>query len=146
MVDLNREKYDAIFKVDGPAGSLRNKIDLFFALGLCNESHHKVLHQIREIRNKFAHRIESLTFDDETIGPLVDKLGPETQTSTSRRLRFTNTIGTIMMLMYAVSTADIKLKGLGETHPRIYIELLKMTLPGSADEIEKIWQEHMGDQ
>jgi hypothetical protein len=44
-----------------------------------------------------------------------------------------------MMLMYALSTADIRVKNIGDTHPRIYLELLKRMLPDKADDLEEVW-------
>jgi DNA-binding MltR family transcriptional regulator len=139
MVELNRKHYDVFFGLNGPAGNFSSKIELLFALGLCSESHYGLLHQIREIRNKFAHRIDSLDFDNELIAPLIDKLGPTTLKSDSRRQRFSSMIGVLMLLMYAASNADIRIKDIGDTNPRIYLELLKRMIPESADDFEQVF-------
>jgi hypothetical protein len=43
--------------------------------------------------------------------------------------------------MYATSTADIHIKNIGDTSPRIYLELLKRMLPESADDFEQVFRD-----
>ena len=45
-----------------------------------------------------------------------------------------------MMLMSALSTVDIRIKNIGDTHPRIYLELLKRMLIDKADDLEEFWR------
>jgi hypothetical protein len=141
MIDLNRKHYDALFGFNGPAGNFSCKIELFCALGLCSEDHYVLLHQIRDIRNKFAHRIEALDFDNELIAPLIDGLCPKTLETESRRKGFSNMVGVLMLLMYALSTTDIRIKNVGGAHPRIYLELLKQMLPDLADDFEDVFRD-----
>jgi len=143
MIELNREHYDAVFGLHGPAGSLSNKIELFYALGLCNERLYRAMHDVRAIRNKFAHRIEPLTFEDPDIAKMVDNITYFAEETTDRRTRFNGLLGIVIMFIIATGTPDdIRLKSMGETHSQIYLALLKMLFPNNAAEIEKTWQNY----
>jgi hypothetical protein len=63
----NDEVLNRIFKGTGPAASFSSRIDLGILLGLYELETHELLHQIKEIRNKFAHRAEPLNFETPTI-------------------------------------------------------------------------------
>jgi DNA-binding MltR family transcriptional regulator len=55
------------FDKNGPLANLTQKIDLAFAVGMIRSSVRNDLHNIRRIRNRFAHKIEPLTFADQKI-------------------------------------------------------------------------------
>jgi DNA-binding MltR family transcriptional regulator len=64
---------DLLSGSNAPLGSFRARIDGSFALGLLDEVERFDLNQIRKIRNKFAHQIET-SFDDEQIRGLCASL------------------------------------------------------------------------
>src|SRR5665213_514894 len=100
MSEMNRAHYDAFFGLNGPGGSLSNKIELFYAFGLCNDILYKAMHDIRSIRNRFAHRIEPLTFADPPIAELVDGLSPAEFDLPDRRQKFIGLLSLILSLIY----------------------------------------------
>jgi hypothetical protein len=141
MVDMNRDHYDSFFGLTGPGGGLSSKIELFHAFGLCNDSLYKAMHDIRGIRNKFAHRIEPLTFDEPEIAALVDRLAPTHFDAPSRRQKFIGLLTLVLSLVYATGVDDIRVKFIGETHAALYIDLLKRFFPENADDFDKIWED-----
>jgi hypothetical protein len=71
---LSRKIKDDLFGHDKPLSSFSGKINIGFALGLLTTSLHHDLMLVRQIRNKFAHRVEPLTFDDAEIRPMCERL------------------------------------------------------------------------
>jgi hypothetical protein len=58
-------------------GTLRNfatRINFAYCLGLISDDEYDDLHNMREIRNLFAHRKEGLSFEDDEIKGVCDKL------------------------------------------------------------------------
>jgi hypothetical protein len=58
-------------------GALRNfaaRINFAYCLGLISDDEYDDLHNMREIRNRFAHRKEGLSFNDEEIKGFCDSL------------------------------------------------------------------------
>jgi hypothetical protein len=141
MVGMNRDHYDSFFGLTGPGGGLSSKIELFYAFGLCNDSLYKAMHDIRGIRNKFAHRIEPLTFDDPAIAVLVDRLAPTPFDLPTRRQKFIGLLTLVLSLVYATGADDIRVKFIGETHSELYIELLKRMFPENANAFDRIWED-----
>jgi hypothetical protein len=74
LIFRNRNIEKKLFNDLGPLSSFSSKIDLGHLLGMYNIYHHGLMHQVRKIRNKFAHSISSLTFSHADIKPLCDKL------------------------------------------------------------------------
>jgi DNA-binding MltR family transcriptional regulator len=145
MSDMNRTHYDAFFGQNGPGGTLSNKIELFYAFGLCNESLYKAMHGIRSIRNKFAHRIEPLSFDDPSIAELVDGLSAFGFDVPNRRQKFIGILTIILSLVFATGVDDIRVIFIGETHSEIYIGLLKRLFPEYASIMDKVWKDYNAD-
>lgn len=58
---------DRLFAQEGPLASFSARIKLAYFLGLITKEEHDDLHQVREIRNRFAHKIHGLTFDTDEI-------------------------------------------------------------------------------
>jgi hypothetical protein len=56
-----------MFKGDGPLANFSAKIDLGLLLGLYPMSVHKHFHQIRKIRNEFAHNMKPITFRSQRV-------------------------------------------------------------------------------
>lgn len=142
LTEMNRTHYDAFFGSNGPAGTFSNRIELLFGLGLCNESFYGLLHKIRGIRNKFAHRIEPLTFDDSLIAPLVDNLGPSYVSFPSRRETFLGLITMALLLIHTTGIEDMRIKHIEQTHPHVYVEMMKRVYPDMASTIDKAWADY----
>lgn len=56
-----------LFDPEQPLGTFSAKIKITHALGLISDRESKELNTIRKIRNKFAHLISSISFDNSTI-------------------------------------------------------------------------------
>jgi hypothetical protein len=66
LVD-HRKTAKKLFRPEGPLGTFSAKIDLGFMLGMYYEEFAKMLHSIREIRNKFAHDMRPLTLESDEL-------------------------------------------------------------------------------
>lgn len=63
--DKSTEK--TIFSGNGPLSNVSNKIEMAFALGLLSRYDKKLLKSIISVRNKFAHQINGIDFNNEKI-------------------------------------------------------------------------------
>jgi hypothetical protein len=55
-------------------GDFGLKIDLGYLLGIYDAGHHKALHAVREIRNKFAHEPGPIDFDSKLVAMFIKEL------------------------------------------------------------------------
>ena len=67
---------DKMFNGYGPLASFSARIDLGFLLGLYESEIHKALHQIRKIRNEFAHNLSPLSFRSPHIRAICAQFEP----------------------------------------------------------------------
>ena len=117
LLKVSRDRHDALFGRGRPLDSMSAKIELGYALGLFTNAARIQLDMIREVRNKFAHRIEALTFDHPNIAkeitsrPLANM--PEGQTV---RQQFLGVFGVLAAILYGTAAADIRIRPLEETH------------------------------
>ncbi|ARQ01703.1 hypothetical protein [Pseudorhodoplanes sinuspersici] len=63
-----------VFGTGGFCETFASKIDLALAVGLMPFDAHHDLHIIRKVRNKFAHSIDPLTFEDQQIKDWLNNL------------------------------------------------------------------------
>lgn len=63
-----------LFGGSQPLGSLSAKIDIGCLLGVYGLKVHKILHQIRKIRNKFAHESTPTDFNTQSIKDICEQL------------------------------------------------------------------------
>jgi hypothetical protein len=63
-----------LFRGSGPLAAFATKIDLGFLLKIYSKKMHRQLITIRDIRNKFAHRVRPLSFATEDIAALCRNL------------------------------------------------------------------------
>ncbi len=64
----SKNNNDELFEIPyAPLKSFSAKINFSYRLGLINKKTHSVFHQIRDIRNKFAHGFLPISFEDQTI-------------------------------------------------------------------------------
>jgi DNA-binding MltR family transcriptional regulator len=63
-----KDDLDALLRMPtSPLGTFSSRIRLTYSLGLISADESKDLHNIREIRNKFAHRLFGLSFATDSI-------------------------------------------------------------------------------
>jgi len=74
MKNRDSEIVSRMFKGIGPLGTFAAKNDLAFSLGLYPKSVHRELITIKDIRNKFAHAAERVTFESQAIKALCMNL------------------------------------------------------------------------
>jgi hypothetical protein len=141
FIEIGSERKDAIFtKIGAPLSSFSAKIELAFALGIMSNEARLACHLIRDIRNKFAHRIEPLLFDHPEVAGIIDsRVLPSVKTAVlARREQFLMSFQAIMVVLYATLAADIRVKSLEETHQehflKVAMEMHKITgrVPGPA--------------
>ena len=80
LVSLSKTQDDRLFGDRGPLATLSAKIDLGFALGLYGTQTKAILHNIRRIRNCFAHQHEAKDFTHPRVQELcllLPSLRPE---------------------------------------------------------------------
>jgi len=56
-----------IFEGMGPLSTFNAKIELGFRLGLLSNWEHQTIHTVRAIRNEFAHVVDGISFDTQSI-------------------------------------------------------------------------------
>lgn len=65
---------DRLFAPQKPLGAFVARIDICYVLGLISEAEWKGLLIVAKIRNGFAHRLENLSFEDESLSALAGNL------------------------------------------------------------------------
>jgi hypothetical protein len=74
LVPLSNDPDKALFGDRGPLATFSAKIDFAFALGMYGAETRAALHNIRRIRNCFAHRHEAKTFEFPRVQELCRAL------------------------------------------------------------------------
>jgi hypothetical protein len=119
LIELSAERKEALFdRMNAPLSSFSAKIELAFALGVIANELRLTLHLIRDIRNKFAHRIESLTFDHPDIATMIaTRASPSVQAmQKSVREKFMAIFNASAIVLYGTWAADMRIRSLEETH------------------------------
>jgi hypothetical protein len=62
------------FKYPGPVSTFAAKIDLAYLMNILDAGTRTGLHAIRDIRNKFAHELDDITFETPDVERLCNKL------------------------------------------------------------------------
>ena len=62
------------FDFNGPLGTFSSRIDFAYLLGILPKNARLDLHIIRAIRNQFAHYAAPLSYEDEKVKPLCNRL------------------------------------------------------------------------
>jgi len=63
-----------LFAAQRPLGTFVGKADFCFCLGLVSEAEWKALLIVAKIRNKFAHGLENLSFDDQALCAVTENI------------------------------------------------------------------------
>ena len=148
LLPLNSDLRQALFeRMNAPLSTMSAKINLGRALGLYSDVGAKRLHMLREVRNRFAHRIEALTFDhpivvDAMQDGLADVPPPKFK---SNRFAFEMIFAACCMLLLGQSGQNIRINNLGETRPEIFLQLLSVLDPAMAEKISALGLEPKPD-
>jgi hypothetical protein len=70
----NTKITNQMFRSSGALGAFGSKIDLAFLIGMFTAAVHKELDTIKEIRNRFAHRMRLNSFNNQSVTDLVNNL------------------------------------------------------------------------
>jgi DNA-binding MltR family transcriptional regulator len=84
------------FDKNGPLAHFKAKIDIAYSIGLISAEKRADLHAIRDIRNRFAHRVEPIDFSDKKIEAWCAKFHDFPDIQGTRR-RFTLRVSLIAM-------------------------------------------------
>ena len=88
---VDTKALDELLSGLGPLATFSSRIELCYLLGLIPAQCRRDLHEIRRIRNRFAHETEPLTFDQPPIANWCAELSYSAQPTSARaRAKFTN--------------------------------------------------------
>jgi DNA-binding MltR family transcriptional regulator len=107
---LTSDLRERLFEGNGPLANFSAKIDMAFAVGICDSNLRADLHYIRRIRNRFAHTPEPLRFSDEKISGWCSQFCTVTIDSADPRTRYLSLCSGISAFMATLSQAEIKLQ------------------------------------
>jgi Mannitol repressor len=65
--EYERKRRKELLHVDGPLGAVGSKARLAFLLGMLSEDAHQDISNLAEIRNQFAHKTETKSFNSQRI-------------------------------------------------------------------------------
>ncbi|MCZ8091443.1 MltR family transcriptional regulator [Flavobacterium sp.] len=105
----NKKHIDKIFDFNGALGTLSNKLDLSYSLGIISKIEYDDINVIRKIRNEFAHSYDDIDFNTQKIESSINNLSlnPRPNFATNRQ-KFTSTLFFIIgVLQYSYKTTVI---------------------------------------
>ena len=138
LLDVGRDHHDALFGRGKPLDSFSAKIELGYQLGLYTNAARTQLEMIREVRNKFAHRIEPLQFDHPTITKIISSRRlKKTPKGEPPRKEFIGIFASVAAALYGLSAADVRLRPLMETHTAYIQQMAEAALRAAAQAQEK---------
>lgn len=71
---MSQKQVKDIFDLSGPLSNFSSKISIAFAFGFIDKLTFNDLQIVRKIRNKFAHSMDGLSFDDEEVKSQVHNM------------------------------------------------------------------------
>lgn len=98
------------FGPNGALGSFSSRIDFAYLIGVISKNARRDLHTIRGIRNQFAHYAAPLSYEDEIIAPLCQKLvlhGEKGSVDPGTKYR-----RTVMHLLSLITVSTLKVEGI----------------------------------
>jgi len=117
LIDLGRDQHDSLFGRGRPLDSFSAKIGLGYALGLYPNAARVLLEMVRDVRNKFAHRIEPLEFSNpDVVQVIASRRTPRTPKGLPPRQEFLGMFALLAAMLYGIKSIDIRLRPLTETH------------------------------
>ncbi|CCD87865.1 protein of unknown function [Bradyrhizobium sp. ORS 285] len=128
LPQLEPKRQKALFsQPNSPLSSFSSKIEIGFALGLFDEERRVALHLIRDVRNRFAHKMDPIRFEDPDICAMLEQRLPtgikayRTMSSREKFLLMVNTL--IPVLGFAAYYPQIKINRLDcEPSFRSYVQ------------------------
>ena len=125
LIELSSKRTEALFGKMAPLSTFSAKIEMGFALGLYGEDGRAYLDLIRDVRNKFAHKFDPLTFQSEEIAALLKKrLKPKILNPNNLRQSFIVAFTIMAALLYGESAFDdLRIKPVTVSHPDEFAEL-----------------------
>jgi DNA-binding MltR family transcriptional regulator len=133
LVKLSSDRRDSLFKDRGPFSPFSSKIEVAFALGVISSEARLALHLVRDIRNKFAHRIEALRFDDPAISQMIASRGTDNvkKLKGSTREKFVTVFQAMAGVLYGTLAApNLRIKSLEETHADYFLRMMMEAIQG----------------
>jgi hypothetical protein len=119
FVELGGKRKEALFdKIGAPLLSLSAKIEIALAVGVIDNKSRLAAHFIRDIRNKFAHRIDALSFEHPEVIEIIEKRADPAvkQAFATNRGRFLGTFRMLAAGLYGTLIVDIRIHSLEESH------------------------------
>lgn len=117
LIEFGSERREALFDPTRPLGTLSAKIEIGYALGIYENPFRLQLGIVRDVRNAFAHRIESIQFDHPDVVKILNRTRLETMPQPlSPREHFTGLFSMLGAILYGFMEADIRIKPIRETH------------------------------
>jgi hypothetical protein len=141
LIKLSSDRKDAIFyRMGAPLSSFSAKIEMAYALGIIANELRLTLHLIREIRNKFAHEIEALTFDHHEVAELIDTRASQhiKNLTVSRRDKFMSMFNATAIILVGTWAADMRIKPLEETHAEHFVHWFAYALGQAREPVPPI--------
>jgi hypothetical protein len=125
FVELSSKRREALFdRIGAPLSTFAAKIEIAFAIGIIDDKIRTLINLIRDVRNRFAHRIEALTFDHPDISQKIETVAMLNQEDTIRK-RFIMLFHVLGVTLSGISRDDIRIKPLSETRKhRTYLRKL----------------------
>ncbi|MDF7650740.1 hypothetical protein PUG42_19600 [Erwiniaceae bacterium L1_54_3] len=74
LVDDTIKNDKEIFSGVGPLATFSSKINMAYRLGIISKSERKIIHCIRDVRNKFAHKLDGVSFEENSIRQKVQSI------------------------------------------------------------------------
>ncbi len=109
----------ALFGRMAPLSTFSAKIELGYAVGLYSEPFHTNLNMIREVRNRFAHSFNALSFNHPDIGKIIENARRHrllTGDLSTNRNEFMAAFALVGAFLLAMRFQNIQLPSLGQTH------------------------------
>jgi hypothetical protein len=142
LLEVGRDRHDALFGRGKPLDSFAVKIELGFALGLFTNAARIQLGMIREVRNKFAHRIEPLQFDHPDIAKeITSRPLQHMPKGQSVRQQFLSIFASLSAILYGTASADIRIRSLEQTHTALFRAMAQAVIQIEAERKKKSLQD-----
>ena len=131
LIEVSQVRHDALFGRGKPLDLFSAKIELGFQLGLYPNAARIQFEMIREVRNKFAHRIEPLKFDDPKIKEeITSRRTPHSPKNKPPREEFWQMFAALASILYSTMAADegVRIQSLAKTHAAHFQKVMQHVL------------------
>jgi hypothetical protein len=140
-VEMGTARHEALFNKPGaPLSTFSSRIEVSYAIGAISNEVRLICQLIREVRNKFAHRIEQITFDHPEVVEMMKNRGAAfgVNAELPYRAQYLSLFNLIAMMIYGfLRMSDIRIKPLTETHTdqfEIFANQLRIAIRKRLDE------------